>query len=63
MDSITITRDMFNEAVITANKKFASSDKTPSDGKHEMVLFMMELQNIAFGALIGETLFGEKEDK
>ena len=62
MDSITITKEQFNEALIEANKQFAESGKTPNDGKAEMVQFMMGLQNIAFGSLLGNILFSKKEE-
>ena len=63
MDSITITREQFNKTVLAANKKFMEADKSPEKDNQGLVHFMMGLQNVAFGALIGEMLFGEKEDK
>ena len=53
--SITITADQFLEAVKTANDKFMEiSKETPGS---ELVEAMMGIQNLAFGALVGEVLF------
>ena len=61
MKEITITREQYNEAVNTANDKFISSDK-------ERVLdptatLMMKLQNMIFGRLIAEVLFGDEKEE
>lgn len=58
MESITITVEQFNDAVIKANDKFKEiGDKRNTDSKNEMADLMMGLQNILFGGLIREVLF------
>ena len=62
MDSITITKEQFLEAVAITNDKFlkaGAEEKDDADGK--MALFMMGLQNITFGMMVCDTLFPKKD--
>ena len=57
---IIITADEFLEAVKAANEKFMKiSRETPGS---KLVEAMMGIQNLAFGALVGEVLFGEEDE-
>lgn len=58
-DAITITEDEFFEAVKAANELFFAigNKKKPVRPEVEM---MMGLQNIAFGELVGQFLFGKE---
>ena len=58
--SITITEEQFREAVMKAQDRWESVGEK-SDTKNPMTLFMMGLQNIAFGAIIAKVLFKESE--
>lgn len=66
--SITITKEQFDDAIIAANEKWRaiSAEKSGEDEDGEIgnnfAEFMMSLQNIAFGGLIKLVLFGEDED-
>lgn len=58
--AITITADQFLEAVKTANDKFMEISK--ENPGNELVEAIMGIQNLAFGALIGEVLFNSNGD-
>lgn len=61
MKTITITEEQFKDAVTKANDKFKKiGSKKDTDAKNEMAEFMMGLQNIMFGSLIGDVLFNDK---
>lgn len=63
MDTITITREQFHEAVVEAEKKFAAVGERPKGSEQEMINMMMSLQNILFGTMIGDVLFGDKKEE
>lgn len=60
--SITITREQFEEAIIAASEKFREIGAKDRDEDRAFVDFMMSLQNIAFGGLIANVLFGEDNE-
>ena len=59
--TITITEEQFEEAVMKAQDRWESAGEK-ADTKNPMTMFMMGLQNIAFGAIIAKVLFKESED-
>lgn len=63
MNSITITKDQFIEAVKTANENFANLGN--KNDQHEegvaMANLVMGLQNIMFGSMIADVLFSENK--
>lgn len=64
MKSITITKEQFSEAIDKAQKMFEETgEKHPEVKQDPMQMFLMKLQNIVFGGLIGSVLFGEEEDE
>lgn len=61
METITITREQFNDAVMKANDKFKEiGSKKDADAKNDMVNLMMGLQNTVFGSLLGSVLFEDE---
>lgn len=58
--TITITEEQFREAVMQAQDRWESVDEK-ADTKDPMAMFMIGLQNIAFGAIIAKVLFKESE--
>ena len=62
METITITRKQFIDAVEAANKKFGEIGEKRED-RNQMAEMMMQLQNTAFGCMLADVLFGKEEDK
>ena len=60
--TITITEEQFREAVMKAQEEWESVGEQ-ADTKNSTALFVMGLQNMAFGALIARVLFRESEDE
>lgn len=58
--SITINEDQFFEVVKKANEKFMAigAETKPSD----LTTMLMGLQNMAFGSLIAQVMFGTDKD-
>lgn len=65
MDSITITKEQFREAVKLANENFKNlgNDKTKELDKDGMITLLMGLQNMMFGAMISDVLFGDSKNE
>lgn len=61
MDSITITKEQFDNAVKNALNKFNEiGNEKETDSKDTMTMLMMGLQNALFGGLIKQELFGKE---
>lgn len=62
MSEITITREQFLQAVADANEQWR---KTPAADGSENVFaeYMMWIQNMAFGLMLEEKLFGDEDDE
>lgn len=56
MDSITITKDQFNKAVVTANQQFSEKGKN-CEHYDETANFLMGVQNILFASILANVLF------
>ena len=64
MESITITRDDFDKAIKEAVEQWRGiGSNSPKATENPMAMLMMDMQNIAFGAMLMKVLFDEKEDK
>ena len=60
MDSITITKEQFADAVRVANNNFAKlGEKHKKDDGDEMASLLMGLQNVMFGSMIADVLFAD----
>ena len=64
MDTITITRDQFFDAVRLANDNFTKlGEKHKKTDGDEMASLMMGLQNIMFGSMISDVLFSDTKSE
>lgn len=64
MNTITITKEDFNEAVGKAADEFTDISIEHADNITDSItVFMMGLQNVAFATLLEKHLFGEEPIK
>lgn len=59
MDSITITKEQFYDALEKANEKFIEVGEKKEHKTDPMALFMMKIQNTLYGGLLADELFGK----